>query len=97
MTLAIKRWAFVWIQVTWHICLLKLGRSSKQSASSNFFFVFFSHSILYINCPISLSYNIDWFENMNIVASNDINEDILHSLNSQVNYDPKTKRFNRKI
>ena len=29
-------------------------------------------------------YNLDWFKKLTIVASNDINEDILHSLNSQV-------------
>jgi nicotinate phosphoribosyltransferase len=28
--------------------------------------------------------NIDWYQNMSIVASNDIDEDILHSLNIQV-------------
>ena len=32
---------------------------------------------------MSTIYKIDWFEKINIVASNDINEDILHSLNSQ--------------
>jgi hypothetical protein len=32
----------------------------------------------------SYRYNIEWFEKMSIVASNDINEEILHSLNFQV-------------
>ena len=31
-------------------------------------------------------FNVDWFENLTIVASNDINEDTIHSLNQQVNY-----------
>lgn len=32
---------------------------------------------------IAERFKLDWFENLSIVASNDINEDILHSLNSQ--------------
>jgi len=32
---------------------------------------------------IGNKYNLDWFKKLTIVASNDINEDILHSLNSQ--------------
>ena len=32
---------------------------------------------------ISAIYNLDWYEHMSIVASNDIDEDILHSLNIQ--------------
>lgn len=31
-------------------------------------------------------FQLDYFENLTIVASNDINEDILHSLNSQVSH-----------
>lgn len=34
---------------------------------------------------VAKEFNVPWFENLIIVASNDINEDILHSLNSQVN------------
>ena len=32
---------------------------------------------------VSAKYNIPWFEKLTIVVSNDINEDILHSLNTQ--------------
>lgn len=31
-----------------------------------------------------LSFDVDWFTNLTIVASNDINEDTIHSLNHQV-------------
>lgn len=33
---------------------------------------------------IFFSFNVPWFSSLTIVASNDINEDTIHSLNQQV-------------
>jgi hypothetical protein len=39
-----------------------------------------------INILLNHSFSVPWFSQLTIVASNDINEDTIHSLNQQVKY-----------
>lgn len=65
------------------MALNELGYKAKGIRLDSGDLAYLSLQVRSVFKKVSIKYNIPWFEKLTIVASNDINEDILHSLNTQ--------------
>jgi len=66
----------------WPICQGRHERFSKELLNGTV--GKFSLLLLKLSHRSSFRFNLDWFANLKIVASNDINEETLYSLKEQV-------------